>query len=137
MEFIDAIKALLIADTGVTTALSGGVVAATALTRGWTLPAALVHTVTAKPEYTLAGTDGIRETHLQIDVYANTQDDALAGIRAIRSVLKNYRGTLTSGDVVKGTFWESETDMPFSADTNVTGQGYRVMASVCFYYEEA
>lgn len=134
---IDELVALVSVNAGVIAQLSTNVYAGPVLPRGYGLPAALLHTVTTTTEYTMGGTTGMREARVQLDIYASTEDICLAGLKAVRALLKNYKGVLSGGSEVLATFWESDTDMPFSADTTKTGIGYRVMSNICFHYIEA
>lgn len=135
--FIDELVALVSADAGVIAQLSTHVYAGSVLPRGYVLPAALLHTVSATTDYTLQGTTGMREITVQLDIYASTEDICGASLKAVRTVLKNYVGVLDGGSEVQATFWQGDTDMPFNADTTKTGIGYRVMSHICFYYIEA
>jgi len=133
---LDEIKALLLADAGVL-AQVGTRIYDTVLPRGYTLPAVVYHTVTAMGSYTMAGSSSPDEITVQFDVYAGDAPTARTAKETLEDVLQDFKGVLSGGSVVQGTFWVMDADLPDSPDTTQTAVGFRVMAHVRFVYVEA
>jgi len=131
---IEDIIALVLADNTVTGLIASRFYSGPVLPRGYTLPAALLHAVTDATDYTFSGSSPLNEANVQLDVYGDTEAAVKSIQSAIRAVLENYKGT-TGSTKVDATLWKSDGDMPFSADINKAGIGYRVMSRLCFYYE--
>jgi len=68
--------------------------------------------ITDPADYTLAGESDLRDTTIQIDVFAKDAATVIGLARAINTVLAGFRGTLSDADgvAVTGIFQIGKTD---------------------------
>lgn len=133
---LDEIKALLVADAGLLS-LIGTRVHDMVLPRGFVLPALVMHKVTTVSGYTMQGSTQPADITVQFDVYADTALTARQIREALEDALQDFKGILSGGSVVQGTFWITDMDMPYTPDINKTAVGFRIMSHVRFVYVEA
>jgi hypothetical protein len=80
-------------------AVSGGGFLAT-IPKDLSLPSWTQQCISEPVDYTLDGTIGINDRHMQIDCYAEDPDQCLELAAAIDTVLSGYRGTLADADAI-------------------------------------
>lgn len=73
-------------------------------------PAVVLTRVSGRDDYATDGPVGLKQSRLQIDVYAATYAGGKAVARAIKAVLSGYRGT-SAGTVIQGIFCLNERDL--------------------------
>lgn len=124
MTMLDGIIALLNADMGVNTLVAGRVYVSV-LPRGYLLPAVCVHRYGGTQEYDFGGPVGVREDQMQFDAYAEDPAMAQQVTEAIRTLMVDYKGTLSTGTVVQACYLERDMDMPFLPHADAKGIAYR------------
>ena len=129
---LDSIKALLLANAGVSSLVDTRIYEES-VPRDFSLPAVVYQTVLASGEYTFEGSADPNEIHIQFDFYANTPAQARAVQDAVRAVLENLTGHLSSYTVL-GSFWQFDQDMPRETAINNVTTGSRKMSQVNILY---
>lgn len=95
-------KSLIADDAGVSALVSGRVTWGLH-PQGTDSPAIVLHEISAVPQYTMAGQDGLVPVRVQVDCRGLTLASALAVARAVRTLLSGYRGT-KGATVFSGVF---------------------------------
>jgi len=98
----EAIRALLLADSGVSGHVGGNVNFGTH-PQGKPFPAIVLNTVSDAEGYTLSGPNGVTQARVQADCYADTYGAAKLLSRAVRSLLSGYSGGAFQGVFHVGT----------------------------------
>lgn len=100
----EALLALLTGSAGVTALVPAGrIVWASRV--GPTLPAIVLWTVSARPDYAMAGANGLVVALVQIDCWGSTYAQAKSTARAVKAALSGHRD-----GVFQGLFVEGERD---------------------------
>lgn len=79
------------------------------------LPYIIQTCIATHDDYSMSGVVGLREGLFQYDCYDTTHNEARAIAKALRDLLKNYKGTLPDSDSTQVTavFVDKDWDMPF------------------------
>jgi hypothetical protein len=133
MHIAVGIKALLTGNAGLS-ALVNTRVYSMALPRTYTFPVICFHVFNVTQPYAFDGESGLLETEFQVDCYATDPDSAHSISEAVKSALRDYADTLSSGQAVKGTFLEREMDMPVLADATNKSTLFRTLLQFRFVH---
>ena len=98
----------LVSDAGVS-ALVGDRVAWGERGQGSLIPAVVLWDVSSVGQYSLDGDTSLRRTRVQVDVWADTYEEADETERAVDGLLSGYRGSV-GGVMFQGIFRESRRD---------------------------
>lgn len=124
MAMEEDLRALLLAAAGVSSAL-GTRVYWLEREQGGVLPAAVLRTVGAQPDYAMDGETGLHRHRVQVNVYADTVATAKSAARAIEAAASGaratqgsteFRGIFVDGgfdDRISPTVRSPEADRPF------------------------
>lgn len=97
-------------------------------------PYATLQVVSDPFNYNLCGPQDLRETGIQIDVWADSYSKAKAVSRAILGVLSGYRGQ-QGGANIQGTYIGGQRDLP-DETTGQESQLFRVSVDVNISWNE-
>lgn len=120
-DIATAVRAVLVADSPVNTAASGGVFP-DVLPQGATYPAIRYSLVTEESVGHLSGKEGVAEAVISIDCYAATRLAATDLSDKVRLALDRYRGTISSVNILSsyvGTGSHTFREPPDNSDVGV------------------
>jgi len=83
----------LLEDDAATAGLVGDRITWGLLPQGTQNPAIALHEISATPQYTMNGQDGLLPTRVQVDCRGTSFASAMAVARKVRAVLSGYKGT--------------------------------------------
>lgn len=123
-------------DSGVST-LTGGKVYWILAPKGAAVPYVVLSRVTTKDSYDMVGDTGLREGLFQADCYATDFYGSRAISKAVRDLLKSFRGNLPDTDSIKvqATFIDKDWDMPYQEGAK--GFVFRAMLHFRVHFEQA
>lgn len=105
----EALRAILAANSGVTTLTSTRIYWGRRSQSTSVLPAVVLEKVSAPRDYTYTAPSNLIESRVQVDCFGETYASAKAAARAVISALSNYSGT-QSGVVIQRITIENERD---------------------------
>jgi hypothetical protein len=107
----EALIGLLLANAGVSTALSTRVYWGRKPQADPAKPYAVLQKVGGLPDVHMRAPSGLISSRVQIDVYGDTYTSMLAAYRAVVSLLSGYSGTV-SAKQFQGIFLDADRDLP-------------------------
>ncbi|KQZ00900.1 hypothetical protein ASD45_08535 [Pseudolabrys sp. Root1462] len=102
-----ALRAFLLADSVISTAVGGARVYPTKMAQGVTAESLVYNLISEVGDVHTEGPDGLCSARIQVDAYATTADAAMALALQVKDRLFGYRGTMGSGGnavTVQGVF---------------------------------
>ena len=105
--------------------------------KGATYPLIVLGTVSTSDTITFGGDAGFRNALFQIDCYASSFYQSRSIAKAVRNVLKSYRGNLpdTDSTAVAGVLQTKDWDMPYEEGS--TGFIFRAMLEFRVWYYDS
>lgn len=91
-------------------------------------PYVILNVIDKPRGYTMAGQDGLTQSRVQADVYADSYSSAKTVARSIVTLLSGYRG-----GKFQGVFVDSERDLPAETAGSVS-QLFRVSIDLMIHY---
>jgi hypothetical protein len=125
-----ALRAFLLADAAISTAVGGTRIYPTVLKQGIRDPSIVYNRITGLGNWTTTGPSGLTRPRFQIDCYATTSDQAEALADLVKARLDGYRGLMGSV-MVQGVFFDTERD-DYQADAEL----YRTSRDYFIWFEE-
>ena len=125
-----AIRAFLLADAAISTAVGGNRVYPVVLPQGQRGASVVINRVSGLGSHTMQGADGLARPRLQIDCYAPLADDASALADLVKEVIDGYRGLMGAVNV-QGVFFDGERD-DYQSDVDL----HRVSRDYFVWYVE-
>lgn len=107
----EAFVGLLLADSGVASALATRVWWGRAPQSKAALPYCVVTRISGRRDNHMTGPSGLVESRIQINCYADTYTSAKTAARAVQAAVNGYRGTF-AGKQFQGAFIDGERDLP-------------------------
>ncbi|RJP54169.1 MAG: DUF3168 domain-containing protein [Anaerolineaceae bacterium] len=112
-----ALRALMLADADVSTAVGGSRIYPDILPQGVTLPSVVTNLITELTDYHMQGASGLAQVRIQVDCWALTQDIAVDLANKVKDVLSAFAGTVLYGSsspqtsiVIQGIFADQGRD---------------------------
>jgi hypothetical protein len=133
-----ALRSFLLNDATVSAAVGGERIFPVVLPQGERGASIVYNRVSAVGDHHMQGASGLAMVRMQIDAWAELQDDADVLARAVKDVLDGYQGPM--GDegsppgpavAVQGAFFDNQRD-EFQSDI----QMYRASADYLIWFEE-
>ena len=123
-------------DTGVSALINGKVYWILA-PKGAAVPYVVLSNVITKTSYAMEGATGLQEGLFQADCYATDYYGSRAISKAVRDLLKDYKGNLpdTDNTKVQAVFIEKDWDMPYQEGAK--GFVYRALLHFRVQFEQA
>lgn len=104
-----ALRSFLLEDSTLTIAVGGERIYPVVLPQGVTAPSIVYNRISGLGDHTIQAPTGLAQVRMQIDAYAQTQNDADTLSRLIKERLDGYAGLM--GDVtVQGVFYDTMRD---------------------------
>lgn len=91
------------------------------------LPRIVIRQYDGDVEYQMDGTAGVEHTFVEVRTYGKNPTQAAAVVRAVRSVLDNYSGTLNDGTVVLACFHRGQSDDPYVTSLDAKNDAVRTV----------
>lgn len=112
-----ALRAFLLADGDVSSAVGASRIYPGTLPQGVTLPSIVQNLITEGSDYHMQGDSGLMQARIQVDSWALTQDLAVSLAALVYDRLSGHRGTIAFGSnspqetiVVQGVFHDQGRD---------------------------
>jgi hypothetical protein len=113
-----ALRALLLSDGAVNTAVAGSRIYPGIMPQGQTLPSIVQNLITESSDYHMQGASGLGQARIQIDCWALTQDLAVALANLVFDKISGFKGTVAFGSdspqtqevVIQGVFPDQGRD---------------------------
>ena len=128
----EALRALIVADSGVTDLVSTRVYWRQA-PQSVTGDFINLHVISAPRDYRMTGSSGLRQTRVQTDCWGSKYSTAKGIARALDAAVSGYSGTV-SGKVFQGIFIDGERDDD-TTDTGDTQTRFRVSLDLIIWHD--
>jgi hypothetical protein len=128
-----ALIALLLADPGVTAALSTRINWGRKPQDVTVKPYAVLQKISGLPDYTMRAPSGLISSRIQIDFYGDTYTSTRKAANAVTALLSGYSGTV-SGKLFQGVFQDSDRDLP-AADAGDTTTLFRTSIDFIIWHD--
>lgn len=125
-----ALRAVLLADAAVFSAVGGSRIFPVQMPQGEKRPSLVYHRVSGSSDYHMAGSSGLAQSRMQLDSVAEHAALAVQLANAVHDRLSGFKGT-QDGVVIQGSFMVNERE-----DFDSTALLFRVTRDYAIWYME-